>query len=183
MQADLHGKVQIGPYVEDMPAAYMLADVVVATGGTRRGFSRTLIEAQAMGRPVVAEEGGGAAEAVRPGITGWLAALADAASLAQAIDRRSRCSAERRGELARAAQEHVRSTMRWRTATSACCALYERLAETDDEVSWFALRAVLVLATAPAQAQLSGPPAGGPTGQFLGPPTGNAGELPRRLGP
>ena len=65
MQAELHGRVQIGPYVEDMPAAYMLADVVVATGGTRQGFSRALVEAQAMGRPVVAEDGGGAAEAVR----------------------------------------------------------------------------------------------------------------------
>jgi hypothetical protein len=39
------------------------------------------------------------------------------------------------------------------------------------------LLAVLVLAMAPAQAQLSGPPAGGPTGQFLGPPTGNAGDF------
>ncbi len=40
-----------------------------------------------------------------------------------------------------------------------------------------ALLAVLMLATAPAQAQLSGPPSGGPTGQFLGPPTGNAGNF------
>ena len=33
---------------------------------------------------------------------------------------------------------------------------------------------LLALAVAPASAQLSGPPAGGPTGQFLGPPSGNA---------
>src|SRR5258708_29273394 len=64
--AALHGRMQIGPYVEDMPAAYMLADVVVATGGAEQGFSRTLIEAQAMGRPVVAEDGGGAAQTVLP---------------------------------------------------------------------------------------------------------------------
>src|SRR5258708_32428310 len=72
-RAELHGRVQIGPYVEDMPAAYMLADVVVATGGANRGFSRTLVEAQAMGRPVVAEDGGGATETVRAGVTRWLA--------------------------------------------------------------------------------------------------------------
>jgi len=36
---------------------------------------------------------------------------------------------------------------------------------------------LLVLAAAPAQAQISGPPAGGPTGQFLGPPSGNAGDF------
>ena len=48
--ASLHGRVQIGPYSEDMPAAYMLADVVVATGGPNQGFSRTLIEAAEIGR-------------------------------------------------------------------------------------------------------------------------------------
>ena len=46
--AELHGKMQIGPYVADMPAAYMLADVVVSTGGARQGFSRALVEAQAI---------------------------------------------------------------------------------------------------------------------------------------
>lgn len=40
-----------------------------------------------------------------------------------------------------------------------------------------ALLALLLVAAAPLQAQLSGPPAGGPTGQFLGPPTGNAGDF------
>ena len=40
-----------------------------------------------------------------------------------------------------------------------------------------ALLALFLLAAAPVQAQMSGPPAGGPTGQFLGPPTGNAGDF------
>jgi hypothetical protein len=39
------------------------------------------------------------------------------------------------------------------------------------------LLALLVLAMAPASAQMSGPPMGGPSGQFLGPPTGNAGSF------
>lgn len=40
-----------------------------------------------------------------------------------------------------------------------------------------ALVALFLLAAPPLQAQMSGPPAGGPTGQFLGPPTGNAGDF------
>jgi hypothetical protein len=36
---------------------------------------------------------------------------------------------------------------------------------------------LLMTAALPALAQLSGPPAGAPTGQFLGPPTGNAGDF------
>jgi len=129
VQADLLGKVQIGPHVEDMPAAYMLADVVVATGGTRRGFSRTLVEAQAMGRPVVAEEGGGAAESVRPGITGWLAGLADATSLAQAINTAISLPPERRSELSRNAQDHVRKHYSLKQSNERLMRLYERLAE------------------------------------------------------
>jgi glycosyltransferase involved in cell wall biosynthesis len=109
VRAGLHGRVQIGPYVEDMPAAYMLADVVVALGGKAQGFSRPLFEAQAMGRPVVAEDGGAAAEAFVPGVTGWLSAPHDAAALAGALDTALSLSTERRGELAVTAREHVRS--------------------------------------------------------------------------
>lgn len=126
--AELHGRMQIGPYVDDMPAAYMLADAVVATGGSRQGFSRTLVEAQAMGRPVVAEDGGGAAETMRPGVTGWLAQAGDAAALAEALQSALSLPAERRAELARAAQEHARSHYSLPQANSRLLALYERLA-------------------------------------------------------
>jgi len=125
--AELHGRIQIGPYVDDMPAAYMLADVVVATGGSRQGFSRTLVEAQAMGRPVVAEDGGGAAEAVRPGVTGWLAPAGDPAALAEALRSALSLSTERRAELARAAQEHARSRYSLAQSNSRLLQLYERL--------------------------------------------------------
>ncbi|HYD06957.1 MAG TPA: hypothetical protein VEC60_14580 [Reyranella sp.] len=39
------------------------------------------------------------------------------------------------------------------------------------------LLTLLLLTATATQAQLSGPPAGGPTGQFLGPPSGNAGNF------
>ena len=126
--AELHGRMQIGPYVDDMPAAYMLADAVVATGGGRQGFSRTLVEAQALGRPVVAEDGGGAAETVRPNVTGWLAQAGDAAALAEALRTALSLSTERRAEVARAAQEHARGRYGLAHANQRLLALYERLA-------------------------------------------------------
>jgi len=127
--AQLNGRVQIGPYVDDMPAAYMLADVVVSTGGARQGFSRALVEAQAMGRPVVAEDGGGAAETILPeGVTGWLAPSGDAASLAEALQAALSLSIERRAELARTAQEHARSTYGLARSNQQLLALYHRLA-------------------------------------------------------
>jgi len=36
---------------------------------------------------------------------------------------------------------------------------------------------LLALAMTPAEAQLSGPPSGGPTGNFLGPPSGSQGDF------
>jgi len=126
--AELHGRMQIGPYVDDMPAAYMLADVVVSTGGARQGFSRALVEAQAMGRPVVAEDGGGAAETVLPGVTGWLAPAGDAAALAEALQSALSLTIERRAEVARAAQQQVRGRYGLAQANRQLLQLYERLA-------------------------------------------------------
>jgi glycosyltransferase involved in cell wall biosynthesis len=127
--AHLHGRMQIGPYVDDMPAAYMLADVVVSTGGARQGFSRALVEAQAMGRPVVAEAGGGAAETVRSGVTGWLAAAGDPAALAEALHNALSLTPERRAELARTAQEQVRSRYDLVQSNRQLMQLYERLGQ------------------------------------------------------
>lgn len=126
--AQLHGRVQIGPYVDDMPAAYMLADVVVATGGARQGFSRALVEAQAMGRPVVAEDGGGSAEAVLPGVTGWVAPEGDAAALAAALQDALSLDPARRAELARAAQDHARTRYGLAQANARLLDLYGLLA-------------------------------------------------------
>jgi glycosyltransferase involved in cell wall biosynthesis len=128
--AELPGRMQIGPYVDDMPAAYMLADVVVSTGGARQGFSRTLVEAQAMGRPVVAEDGGGAAESVLPGVTGWLAPAGDPAALAEALQSALSLTIERRAEVARAAQEQVRGRYGLAQANRQLLQLYERLAKS-----------------------------------------------------
>jgi glycosyltransferase involved in cell wall biosynthesis len=127
-KSTLLGRVQIGPYVEDMPAAYMLADVVVATGGAREGFSLSLTEAQAMGRPAVAEEGGGAGEAVQPGVTGWLAPQDDPAGLADALSQALSLTVGQRAELARTAQERVRQRYDLAAANAKMLHLYNSLA-------------------------------------------------------
>ena len=69
----------------DMPAALALADVVVHASVRPEAFGRVVIEAQAMGRPVIAADLGGPAETVMDGVTGWLVAPADAVALAGAI--------------------------------------------------------------------------------------------------
>jgi glycosyltransferase involved in cell wall biosynthesis len=69
----LENVVGIVDHCPDMPAAYMLADVVVSASNRPEGFGRVAIEAQAMGRPVIATGHGGARETIVDGVTGWLA--------------------------------------------------------------------------------------------------------------
>jgi glycosyltransferase involved in cell wall biosynthesis len=76
---------QIVEDCDDMPAALMFADVVVSASNRPEGFGRVIVEAQAMGRPVIATDHGGARETVRQGETGWLVPPGDAAALAAAL--------------------------------------------------------------------------------------------------
>jgi glycosyltransferase involved in cell wall biosynthesis len=75
-------RVRIIGHVEDVPAALMMSDVVVHASTRPEAFGRVVIEAQAMGRPVVATNLGGPAETVTHGETGFLAEPDDPASLA-----------------------------------------------------------------------------------------------------
>ncbi|MGD1876471.1 MAG: glycosyltransferase family 4 protein [Kiloniellaceae bacterium] len=81
----LGGKASIMDECNDMPAAYMLSDVVVSPSTDPEGFGRTVGEAQAMGRPVVASDHGGAREQVIDGRTGFLFPNGDAQALAAGL--------------------------------------------------------------------------------------------------
>lgn len=82
---DLGGVARIVDHCNDMPAAYMLADVIVSASTDPEAFGRVAVEAQAMGRPVIATDHGGGAETVIPGRTGWLTPPGDASALAAAL--------------------------------------------------------------------------------------------------
>ncbi len=64
--------VRMVDYCSDMPAAYMLANVVVAPSIVPEGFGRIAVEAQAMGRPIIATRHGGSMETIIEDKTGWL---------------------------------------------------------------------------------------------------------------
>ena len=82
----LHDQVKFVGQCDDMPAAYLLADIVVsASSGEAEAFGRIAVEAQAMGRPVIATGHGGSLETVLPGTTGWLVEPNDSQSLADAL--------------------------------------------------------------------------------------------------
>jgi glycosyltransferase involved in cell wall biosynthesis len=94
---------------DDMPAALMLADVVVHASTQPEAFGRVVIEAQAMGRPVIASDLGGPAETVEQGVTGWRVPPGDASALASSIERILALNAEERAALAERARAAVQA--------------------------------------------------------------------------
>jgi glycosyltransferase involved in cell wall biosynthesis len=78
-------QIKLVGHSADMPAALMLADIVVSASTEPEAFGRAVIEAQAMERVVIAAGHGGAAETVEHGETGLLVPPGDAAALADAI--------------------------------------------------------------------------------------------------
>jgi glycosyltransferase involved in cell wall biosynthesis len=104
---NMQGRVILAPETNDMPAAMMLADVVVMPSLTPEPFGRVAIEAQAMGRPVVAFDHGGAVESIIAGTTGWLAKPADVDDLAAAVDTALSLKPRARQQYSKRARQHV----------------------------------------------------------------------------
>jgi glycosyltransferase involved in cell wall biosynthesis len=99
--------LRIVGHCEDMPAAFMLADVVVNASVEPEAFGRVVVEAQAMGRPVIATDHGGAAETVEHGVSGWRVRPGDAPALGAAIDAALALTEAARAELAADARAAV----------------------------------------------------------------------------
>ena len=78
-------RVRFAGAVEDMPACFALADLVLAPSLKAESFGRGVVEAMAMGRAVIASAIGAHLETVVDGETGWLAATGDAPAWANAI--------------------------------------------------------------------------------------------------
>jgi glycosyltransferase involved in cell wall biosynthesis len=122
----LEGQVQVLGHCPDMAAAYMLTDVVVSASTDPEAFGRVVAEAQAMGRPVVVADHGGAAEQVLAGETGWRFTPGDAAALAGALAEALAIGKDARARLADKAIRHVHSRY---SKTGMCTATLDIYAE------------------------------------------------------
>lgn len=106
-EKNLGERVRLVDHCDDMPAAYMLATVVVSASIEPEGFGRIPIESQAMGRPVIGTNHGGARETILKGETGWLVPPKDGASLTMALKEALSLTAEQRDLLAVKARKHI----------------------------------------------------------------------------
>ena len=123
----LDAAFRIAENCRDMPAAYMLADVVVSASRDPEGFGRVIAEAQAMGRPVVATDHGGARETIVPGATGWLVPAREPAALASAIGRALSLTRDERQQLARRSIANIAARYTRQAMCAGTIRVYEEL--------------------------------------------------------
>ena len=125
----LTGHVKLVGHCDDMPAAYLLADLACAPSLDPEPFGRTAVEPQAMGRPVLAADHGAARETVIPGETGWLTPPGDADAWARALQDAITISPERRAAMGQAGQNRTRQLYSVEAMCQATLDVYRRVLE------------------------------------------------------
>lgn len=106
-EKQLGQQIRMIDHIDDLAAAYMCATVVVSASIEPEGFGRVPIEAQAMGRPIIATDHGGAQETVVRGETGWLVPPNDSDAMARAIEQALSMTENQRSLLATRAMNHI----------------------------------------------------------------------------
>ena len=79
-------KIKFIDHCKEMPLAYSLADVVVSASIQPEAFGRVAVEAQAMGKPIIASDLGGSKETILKGKSGFLYKHDDPRQLAKALN-------------------------------------------------------------------------------------------------
>ena len=130
-QHNLQGIVTIVDQCNDMPTAYMLCDLVVSASTDPEAFGRVVCEAQAMGRPVVATNHGGARETVIKGETGWLCEPGDATSMARAIEKGLSLTPTQRERMAQQAMKHIKEGFSKDTMCAKTLEVYNEVLSTE----------------------------------------------------
>ena len=111
----------------DMPAALSLADVVVVPSIGPEAFGRVSIEAQALGRPVVATDIGALGETLMPAATGWLVPPDQPQELARALELALAMPDDARARLADRARRLVQQRFSVERMAESTIAVYREL--------------------------------------------------------
>lgn len=127
--AGLSGAIRIVGHCDDMPAAYLLADLAILPTNVPESFGRAAVEPQAMGRTVIASNHGGVTETIVDGTTGWLAPVEDPEAWAAALGRAIDLGPTRRKEMGEIGRNRARQLYSADAMCAQTLAAYERVLE------------------------------------------------------
>lgn len=121
--AGLGGVFRRADRVEDTPAALKLASLVCEVSPSYGG--QVLIEAQAMGRPVIAPDAGAAPSVMDDRSSGWLFPVGDGQALQQVLTEALAMDESARAHIGMAGRARVRSSFTLSVMLSATLDVYE----------------------------------------------------------
>ena len=127
----LDGIVRLENNISDMPAGYMVSDIVVSSSIRGEAFGRIIPEAQAMKRMAIATSIGGSLETVIDGETGWLVNPKDKDKFAEIIDMILEMPTEERMQRGERAREHIVKNYTIEQMCSKTVNLYKEILETN----------------------------------------------------
>ena len=105
----LNNKVLFLEETRDLPSFMMLADLVISCSTKPEAFGRTILEAQAMGRPVLAFNHGGSVELINENKNGILSPVLDIDAFAENILKSLSLSMKDRKKISKESVEKVNS--------------------------------------------------------------------------
>jgi glycosyltransferase involved in cell wall biosynthesis len=127
--ASLQDTVRVVGHCDDMPAAYLLADIAILPTTVPESFGRAAVEPQVMGRTVIASAHGGVTETILDGKTGWLAPVDNPEAWAAAIQRAIDVGAVERREMGERGRSRARQLYSAEAMCAATLAAYVRVLE------------------------------------------------------
>ena len=101
--------IHVVGHCNDMPAAYMLTDIVISASTDPEAFGRIMVEGQALGRLVIGTNHGGSTETVIDGQTGWLVKPNDPNSLTEKLNVALNLTDVQRDNITKKASQHIRN--------------------------------------------------------------------------
>ena len=120
-------KVTFINHTRDLPSYLMLSDLVISCSTKPEAFGRIVLEAQAMGKPVIAFDHGGSIELIKENENGTLCKVADINDLAINIEKTLQLSAYKRKVLSKKSIRNVNKKYLTEFMCKKTLKLYKRL--------------------------------------------------------
>ncbi len=134
IENNLQGKIKIVGENKDMPAAYLISDIVISSSIKAEAFGRIAIEAGAMGRVVIATKVGGSLETIIDGKTGFLVPVNDIDFLAKTIDKVLQMNQEKKAEIGKNAIAHISQNFSNQKMTDATIDFYQKIISSKNDL-------------------------------------------------
>ncbi len=125
--AGVEGIVVVSDHMEDMPAAYAAADIIVSPSTEPEAFGRVPVEAAAMGRPIIATSHGGVEETVLPDESGLLIPPRNVRALSEALATMLAASKAHLDEMGAKGRKHIETVYTVERMCDATLAVYAEL--------------------------------------------------------